>query len=469
MADAKKLAAAIRDLPALHAKRDLQLVKALGPVGDGDDGALIAHGDEWIVLCGEAMLPSYVAAQPRAAGASAVVTNVSDVRAMGGRPLAILDMLVSPDEAHAQLVLEGLAWAAELLGVEVVGGHLTIGGAASLSATCTGIARRPLRAAAARSGDVLLAAFCLEGRYTSDDHDFFSSLRDRAPDRLRSDGDALTEVAEQGLCHAARDVSMPGAAGSLLQLLEAAGCGAVLDVDRLPRPDGVEIERWLRTFPSFGFLLATTAEHAEAARNVFTQRGLACEICGAFEDTRRLDLESGAERATVWDFDIAPLTGLGGGEPEVDRHRLVGDAEHRGGVAVEAPAEPLEEAHVRHLDLRDHAPAAELAGGADGEAHEHRAELRRTLGRQDGQPVALPQPVAVERVEAHGADHLLAGERDRVLRRGMLVAGVVVVVLEDPLHLDEHLPPDREVALELGRVARDRAAERGRLAVVRKR
>jgi selenophosphate synthetase-related protein len=313
MPDPVALAALVRNSPELLAKRDLQLVKKLGPVGDGDDGALIAHKDEWIVLCGEAILPSFVAAQPRAAGASAVVTNVSDVRAMGGRPLAILDMLVSPDEAHAALVIEGLKWAADLLGVEVVGGHLTMGGAPSLSATCTGIARAPLRASAAKPGDILLAAFCLEGRYMSDDNDFFSSLRDRASERLRTDGDALTEVAEQGLCHAARDVSMPGAAGSLLQLLEAAGCGAVLDVDRLPRPAGVSIERWLRTFPSFGFLLAAaTPEDAKAARTVFTERGLACAVCGAFEATRRLDLESGAERATVWDFDIAPLTGLGG-------------------------------------------------------------------------------------------------------------------------------------------------------------
>ncbi len=87
----------------------------------------------------------------------------------------------------------------------------------------------------------------------------------------------------------------------------------MLDVDRLPRPQGVAVERWLRTFPSFGFLLATTPEHADQARAVFTRRGLACEACGAFEASRRLDLLSGAERATVWDLDMAPLTGLGGG------------------------------------------------------------------------------------------------------------------------------------------------------------
>ncbi len=311
MADATTLAAAVRDSRALHAKRDLRLVRRLGRVGEGDDGALVAHGEDWIVLCGEAILPAFVASDPHAAGAAAVVTNVSDVRAMGARPLAVLDMLVSPDEAHAAQVLDGLAWAAGLLGVEVVGGHLTMGPAPALSATCTGIARRPLRASAARPGDVLLGAFCLEGRYMGEDTDFFTSLRDRAPEKLRTDGDALVEVAEAGLCHAARDVSMPGAAGSLLQLLEGAGCGATLDVDALPRPDGVSVERWLRTFPSFGFLLAARPEHAEAAEDAFTRRGLACAPCGSFDASRALTLAAGGSTATVWDLAEEPLTGLG--------------------------------------------------------------------------------------------------------------------------------------------------------------
>ena len=311
MPDAGVLAAAVRESRAMAAKRHLRLVRRLGPVGDGDDGALIAHGEEWIVLCGEAILPSLVAADPRAAGAAAVVTNVSDVRAMGGRPLAILDMLVSPDEAHAELVLDGLAWAADLLGVEVVGGHLTLGPAPALSATCTGLARRPLRAAAARPGDVLLGAFALEGRYMGDETDFFSSLYDRDPERLRADGEALVEVAEAGLCHAARDVSMPGPAGSLLQLLEGAGCAATLDVDRLPRPAGVSAERWLRTFPSFGFLLAAAPERAEAACDAFRRRGLACEPCGTFDAGRALTLASGSSTATVWDLAREPFTSLG--------------------------------------------------------------------------------------------------------------------------------------------------------------
>jgi selenophosphate synthetase-related protein len=310
MPDLEQLADAIRAAPGLQGKRDLRLIERLGAGIDGDDAALVPHGGELLVICGEAISPPFVRADPFGAGTAAVVTNVSDVRAMGGRPLALVDMLVSPDREHAERVLDGIAWAAGLLGVPVVGGHLTLGHPPALSASCTGVTRRPLQASAAAPGDVLLAAFALDGRYMSDTQPFFSALRDRPPERLRDDGEALVEVAESGLCHAARDVSMPGVAGSLLQMLETAVCGATLDVEALPRPPGAELERWLLTFPSFGFLLAAPPRHARAACEPFLKRGLACAPCGTFDDTRTLRLTAGPAGATVWDLASTPLTGL---------------------------------------------------------------------------------------------------------------------------------------------------------------
>lgn len=309
MADLEALAARLRESAGLARKRSLGLVRGLPGLDAGDDAALVPHGDGFLVLCAEAISPDLLAADPFAAGAAALVTNVADVWAMGGRPLAVVDTLVSPDEEHAARVLEGLAWASELLAVPVVGGHLTIGHPAALSAACTGTVRRPLRASAARPGDVLLAAFCLEGRYRGA-LPVFTSLRDRPAERLRLDGAVLGEVAEAGLVHAARDVSMPGVAGSLLQMLELAGCGATLDLDLLPRPDGVDLERWLCTFPSFGFVLAARAEHASAACAAFTDRGLACAACGSFDPEQRLRLRRGGEEATMWDLVAAPVTGL---------------------------------------------------------------------------------------------------------------------------------------------------------------
>jgi selenophosphate synthetase-related protein len=311
MPSLEALAAAVRTAPGLQSKRELKLIRRLGGAPDGDDAALIPRHGEHLVVCGEAILPSFVAAEPYEAGVAAVATNVADVRAMGGRPLALVDMLVSPDREHAQHVIDGLAWAADRLAVPVVGGHLTLGHPAALSASCTGVAAKPLRAANARPGDVLLAAFALDGEYFTD-ADFFGALRTRAPERLREDGEALVEVAEQGLCHAARDVSMPGVAGSLLQLLEAAGCGATLDLDRLPHPPGTALERWLVTFPSFGFVLAAPPQHAAAASQAFTRRGLTCAECGSFDASRALKLATAGATAAVWDLAEEPLTGLAG-------------------------------------------------------------------------------------------------------------------------------------------------------------
>jgi uncharacterized protein len=308
MPDLQALAAAVRDAPGLRGKLDLALVERFG--GDGDDAALIPHGDGFLVTCGEAMSPPFVLADPFGAGAAAVVTNVSDVRAMGARPLGVVDMLVAPDAGFATTVLDGIAWAADRLGVPVVGGHLTLGHAPALSASCTGFTRAPLRASAARPGDVLIAAFATDGRYMSDAAPFFTALHDRDPERLRTDGDALAEIAEQGLAHAARDVSMPGTAGSLLQMIEGAGTGATLDLDALPKPDGARLERWLLTFPSFGFLLAAPRAHAEAVVDAFTRRGLAAAVCGAFDATRALRLTAGGADALVWDLRATPLTGL---------------------------------------------------------------------------------------------------------------------------------------------------------------
>jgi selenophosphate synthetase-related protein len=300
----------IREAPGLASKRHLDVLGRFGSSVDGDDAAAIPRGDGFLLVGGEAIWPPLLEADPFAAGAAAAVTSVSDIRAMGGRPLALVDTVVARDREQAERVIDGLAWGADLMGTPVAGGHLTVGGAPSLSIFATGEARVLLRASAARPGDALLAAFCLDGEYRGD-APFFSSLRSRSPEALREDGEALAEVAERGLCHAARDVSMPGVAGSLIQLLELAGCGAHLDLDRLPRPRGVSLEKWLVTFPSFGFVLAAPRERAAEACAAFTRRGLACAECGRFTEERRLTVATGADAGVAWDLEAEALTGLG--------------------------------------------------------------------------------------------------------------------------------------------------------------
>jgi selenophosphate synthetase-related protein len=101
---------------------------------------------------------------------------------------------------------------------------------------------------------------------------------------------------------------MPGAPGSLLQLMESAGgLGCALRVDLLPRPAEVPLGRWLVTFPSYGFLLVGDPESL-AAR--FAAAGLACARVGTLDDSGRLRLSDGRQEAEVWDLAAEPLTGL---------------------------------------------------------------------------------------------------------------------------------------------------------------
>ena len=72
---------------------------------------------------------------------------------------------------------------------------------------------------------------------------------------------------------AAKDVSMAGIAGTLGMLAEASGCGAVLDVARVPRPAGATVGDWLTCFPGFAMVTAGELAGAEAGPAVTADCG----------------------------------------------------------------------------------------------------------------------------------------------------------------------------------------------------
>jgi len=92
----------------------------------GDDCAAIPDGDGWLLFAAEGMLPSFVADDPWFAGYSAVMVNVSDVSAMGGRPVAIVDVLWTPGFDQSGQIWEGMSAASKAYGVPIVGGHTTL-------------------------------------------------------------------------------------------------------------------------------------------------------------------------------------------------------------------------------------------------------------------------------------------------------------------------------------------------------
>jgi AIR synthase-related protein len=241
-----------------------------------------------------------VAADPWFAGYSAVMVNLSDVAAMGGRPLAIVDVLWTPDLDRSAPIWEGLTAASRAYGVPVVGGHTTVhpGDAAFLAAAVLGKARRLITSFDARPGDDLLVAVDLRGRWRGD-KPFWNASVGAPAERLRSDLALLAQLAENGWCSAGKDISNGGIIGTLAMLLECSRVGAELWLDQLPRPIDAEFTRWLIAFPSFGYLLSVATENTASVISHFTARDIACAPVGRITASPSLTLGYGTAQAQL--------------------------------------------------------------------------------------------------------------------------------------------------------------------------
>lgn len=311
--DLPGLVEAVRAHPGVTAKSEIGLVSEVFQgtdwlTGPGDDGAVVADQGSSLVVGGEAILPSFVASDPYGAGVAAVTTNVNDLAAMGAWPLAVVDTVTGPRPV-IERALEGMRWASRLYRVPVVGGHLTVtGGPPALSAFGLGRAGRPLSARAAGPGQSLVVGCCVDGRMRAD-FPFFPSFDERGG-RLAGDVRLLAEGACSGWVTAAKDVSMPGLAGSLAMLLECNRLGVTLDLDVLPVPAGVTLRQWITCFPCFAFLLCVPPGRERECLRAFADRGLAAAVAGTLDGTGQLRIRSAGRVATVFDLTTESITNL---------------------------------------------------------------------------------------------------------------------------------------------------------------
>jgi putative N-acetyltransferase (TIGR04045 family) len=215
----------------------------------GDDGVPVP-GSDVIAAC-DAIIPSMVERDPEWAGWCSVLVNLNDLAAMGAEPIGLLDALGARDRSFASRVLAGLRRASVAYGVPVLGGHTQFGVPASLAVTALGRTSNPVPGGGGKPGRRVRLTADLGGGwrpgYTGRQWDSTST---RSTVELR----AMLSAVGRARPDAAKDVSMAGLAGTLGMLAEAGGCGAVLDVGKVPRPGGATVGDWFTCFPGFAML-----------------------------------------------------------------------------------------------------------------------------------------------------------------------------------------------------------------------
>ena len=305
--------------PTLAAKSDIGIVAARlglaqGAIPVGDDCAAIPDGDGHLLFAAEGFISAFVDADPWFAGWCGVMVNLSDVAAMGGRPIAVVDTIWAEGEAGASAVLDGLRAAAAAYCVPIVGGHTNLHNREThLAVAVLGRAgARLLTSFDAKPGDALIMVVDRRGAYR-EPFDNFQAALEAPPERLRADLALLPELAEKGLARAAKDISQGGIPGTAVMLAESSGVSIALDLDAIEPPAGVALERWLKTFPSFGFLLSVAPRHVEAVLSMFRARDLHVASVGVVKPGSQVTLHSEGRSALLRDLGAERLMGFAAG------------------------------------------------------------------------------------------------------------------------------------------------------------
>ena len=217
-------------------------------LGVGDDCALLAPAPGMQLAVSTDMLVEdrhfFAGADPRKLGHKCLAVNLSDLAAMGARPLAFTLALSLPeaDPAWLEAFSAGLFALADEHGCELVGGDTTRG-PLNICITVFGEIEpgHALRRDAARAGDDIWISGTL-----GDARLALAGYRDELP--LDADSLALAAarmhtpaprvtlgraLAGSRLAHAALDIS-DGLVGDLGHILAASRVGATLQVDSLP-------------------------------------------------------------------------------------------------------------------------------------------------------------------------------------------------------------------------------------------
>ena len=214
-------------------------------LGIGDDCALLSPTPGMQMAISSDMLVEgrhfFAGADARMLGHKCLAVNLSDLAAMGAKPVAFTLALALPaaDRTWLAAFSEGLFALADAHGCELIGGDTTKG-PLNICITIFGelAPGQALRRDAAKAGDDLWisgslgdARLALAGYWN--DISLESAALEEAGQRMHMPTPRVTLGMALTMAHAAIDIS-DGLVGDLGHILAASGVGATLDVDALP-------------------------------------------------------------------------------------------------------------------------------------------------------------------------------------------------------------------------------------------
>ena len=275
----------------------------------GEDAALIRNNDEGLLLAADGIWSKLMEADPYWAGYCAVLVNIHDIAAMGGRPIAMVDVLSISSQQLCSDVARGMVDASRQFNVPIVGGHLHPDTPYNvIDVAILGIVKLKdaIFSHTARPGDRIIAAIDLDGRVHPSCILNWDSVTMKPAETVQAQIGVLQDLGRLHLVTAGKDISNPGIIGTLGMLLEMSGTGAEVDLETIPHPDlkeaGIIFEHWVRMYPGMGFVLTAEEGNVPEICRRFEKAGMTAAMIGVVDDTRQLKVTSRGQSETVFDL-----------------------------------------------------------------------------------------------------------------------------------------------------------------------
>ena len=286
----------------------------------GEDAAVLAmtgeeRNNDVLLLAADGIMESLMNADPYWAGYCAVLVNINDIAAMGGRPLALVDVLSVKDNDILSMVTSGMNEACTKFGVPIVGGHVHPDCEYNaIDVTILGTASRQgvIFSHTAKVGDVVVFAMDLDGTVHPNSKYSWDTTRHKSPEQLRRQVAVMEEVGRAELVHAGKDISNPGTLGTLGMMLETCKKGAVVDLEMLPRPgeDKIEFIHWLKVYQGCGFVVSCDLKNSQDLITKFESVGLTAVVAGEIIPEQKLIIKYNDQQEALFDFIHDKITGL---------------------------------------------------------------------------------------------------------------------------------------------------------------
>ncbi|MDW5563714.1 MAG: methanogenesis marker 2 protein [Methanomassiliicoccus sp.] len=318
--DLQGLADGIRNYPGVTRKRTISEVISFFPhipnknvlAAFGEDAAVIKFNDDVLLLAADGIMESLMKAAPFYAGYFAVLVNLNDISAMGGVPLALVDIVSMKDEKVCSQVMKGVEGAMAKFGVPVVGGHTHPDCAYNaIDVAVLGTARQDavIYSHTAQEGEDIIFAMDLDGFFPPSLPFAWDTTTRKDADICRRQMLIMNEIGKRHLVRSGKDISNPGCIGTLGMLLETSGKGGIVNIEDIPRPDGVDLAQWIKAYQGCGFAVTCEPRHSEEVRELFDTVGVTAAVVGKVDNSRHLTIKEGQESAVLFDFASDVITG----------------------------------------------------------------------------------------------------------------------------------------------------------------